>query len=72
MRCFGEVRHGLNSLEITHPEYQQVAENETLPVKESLTPVYPKTDGVHQTLLRNIAEQVLDSSIREEALSGEY
>ena len=59
VRCFGEVRHGLNSLEITHPEYQQVAENETLPVKESLTPVYPKTDGVHQTLLRNIAEQVL-------------
>ena len=59
VRCFGEVRHGANSLEITHPEYQQLAENELLPVKDALTPVYPKTDGVHQTLLRNLAEQVL-------------
>ena len=59
VRCFGEIRHGANSLEITHPECQQLAENESRPVKDALTPVYPKTDGVHQTLLRNLAEQVL-------------
>ena len=59
VRCFGEVRYGASSLEITHPEYQQLGENECLPVKEALTPVYPKTDGIHQTLLRNLAEQVL-------------
>ncbi|MCK5002032.1 MAG: ATP-dependent DNA helicase RecG [Gammaproteobacteria bacterium] len=59
VRCFGEVRHGANSLEMTHPEYKSLAENECLPVKDALTPVYPKTEGVHQTLLRNLAEQVL-------------
>ena len=59
IRCFGEVRHGANSLEITHPEYKPLGENECLPVKGTLTPVYPKAEGVHQTLLRNLAEQVL-------------
>ncbi len=59
VRCFGEIRNGANSLEITHPEYLPLAENESLPVRDALTPVYPKTDGVHQTLLRNLAEQVL-------------
>ncbi|MDH5610878.1 MAG: ATP-dependent DNA helicase RecG [Gammaproteobacteria bacterium] len=59
VRCFGEVRHGAGNLEITHPEYQQLVENESLPVKNTLTPVYPRTEGVHQALLRNLAEQVL-------------
>ena len=60
LRCFGEVRHGANSLEITHPEYQLLTENECLPTSESLTPVYPKTEGVHQALLRKLSDQVLD------------
>ena len=59
VRCFGEIRHGANSLEITHPEYELLAENESLATKNALTPVYPKTEGVHQTLLRNLAEQAL-------------
>ena len=59
VRCFGEVRHGANSLEITHPEVQQMAANEFLPIKNSLTPVYPKTEGVHQLLLRKLADQVI-------------
>ena len=59
VRCFGEIRHGANSLEITHPEYKLIEENERLSTMNALTPVYPKTDGVHQTLLRNLAEQAL-------------
>ena len=59
VRCFGEVRHGAKSLEMTHPEYKLLSENESSAVKDSLTPVYPKTEGVHQTLLRNISKQVL-------------
>lgn len=59
VRCFGEVRYGANSLEITHPEYKLLGEDESLPMQEALTAVYPKTDGVHQTLLRHLAEQVL-------------
>ncbi|MGB5395828.1 MAG: ATP-dependent DNA helicase RecG [Gammaproteobacteria bacterium] len=59
LRCFGEVRPGANSLEITHPEYRRLFENSATDVEENLTPVYPKTEGVHQTLLRSIAGQVL-------------
>lgn len=60
VRCFGEIRHGANSFEMTHPECQSLSENQTLAVRETLTPVYPKTEGVHQTLLRKLAGQVIE------------
>ena len=59
LRCFGEVRFAGNRLEISHPEYQSVKEGVTTDTSETLTPVYPKTEGVHQTLLRNLSTQVL-------------
>ena len=65
IRCFGEARYGRSSIEIMHPEYQLLKEDEIKAVEESLTPVYPTTEGLHQTLLRRISEQVLDL-IKEE------
>ncbi|MBE9568776.1 MAG: ATP-dependent DNA helicase RecG, partial [Proteobacteria bacterium] len=72
LRCFGEVRGGGRSsgnnsarnsnkgrLEIFHPEYQLVQQADTA-IEQSLTPFYPKTDGIHQTLLKKISSQVLD------------
>jgi len=59
LRCFGEARRGATRLEIIHPEYhvvQQEGEN----IEQSLTPIYPKTEGVHQTLLKKISDQVLN------------
>lgn len=58
LRCFGEARRGASRLEIVHPEYTVVQENGAI-VEQSLTPVYPKTEGVHQTLLKKISSQVL-------------
>ncbi|MBL4712491.1 MAG: ATP-dependent DNA helicase RecG, partial [Gammaproteobacteria bacterium] len=58
LRCFGEVRRGSTRLEFVHPEYQLLQQNDVA-IEQSLTPVYPKTDGVHQTLLKKIPEQVL-------------
>jgi len=59
LRCFGEARRGATRLEFVHPEYQlvQQAQNE---IEQSLTPIYPKTEGVHQTLLKKISDQVLN------------
>jgi len=57
LRCFGEIRRGTNRLEMIHPEYQVVQQNQA--VQQSLTPVYPKTEGVHQTLLKKLSQQVL-------------
>ena len=58
LRCFGEARRGPARLEFVHPEYQLIQENDCVN-EQSLTPVYPKTEGVHQTLLKKISDQVL-------------
>jgi ATP-dependent DNA helicase RecG len=58
LRCFGETRRGANRLEIVHPEYQIISQQDAS-IEQSLTPVYPKTEGVHQTLLKKLSDQVL-------------
>ena len=59
LRCYGEVRKGPVSLEMVHPEYQLLAEAETPAVAESLTPIYPTTEGMHQLTWRGMTEKVL-------------
>lgn len=59
LRCFAEVRRGKNSFEMIHPEYQYINTDEPVPVTETLTPIYPTTEGVSQLLLRKITEEVL-------------
>lgn len=59
LRCFGEARRGATRLEIVHPEYQLLGEA-AADIEQSLTPIYPKTEGVHQTLLKKISDQVLN------------
>ena len=59
MRIFGEMRRGLNGLEVVHPEYKIVQDDAPIAVAESLTPVYPATDGIKQITLRNLTESAL-------------
>ncbi len=59
LRCFGEVRAGARQLEISHPEYRRMFDNSVTAVDDRLTPVYPKTEGVHQTLMRSMAAEVI-------------
>ncbi|MBM4209288.1 MAG: ATP-dependent DNA helicase RecG [Gammaproteobacteria bacterium] len=58
LRCFGEVRRGPMGLEIVHPEYRRIFD-ERSPLEESLTPVYPATEGVSQGRLRVLIAQAL-------------
>ena len=65
IRCFGEVRRNGSHLEMTHPEYTilsnaQAAADISAPVDETLTPVYPTTDGVHQISLRKMINHAFD------------
>ncbi|CAL1239667.1 ATP-dependent DNA helicase RecG [Candidatus Methylocalor cossyra] len=62
LRCYGEVREGYFGPEITHPDYQFVAEGEAGRAEPHLTPVYPLTEGVHQKTLRRLIAQALDQS----------
>ncbi|GAC27098.1 ATP-dependent DNA helicase RecG [Brumicola pallidula] len=59
IRAFGEVRTGKANLEMMHPEYKIVDDPENMSLEESLTPVYPTTEGVRQLTLRNLTEQAL-------------
>ena len=59
IRCYGEVKRGRSGYEIFHPEYKVVRELDEIPLSDSLTPIYPTTEGLQQTRLRNIAGQAL-------------
>jgi ATP-dependent DNA helicase RecG len=60
IRCYGEIKRSMNGFEIIHPEYKSLDEDQPLTaVEETLTPVYPTTDGLRQITLRNLTEQAL-------------
>jgi len=60
IRCYGEIKRGPRGLQIVHPEYRALDDDRALtPMEETLTPVYPTTDGLKQISLRNLTDQVL-------------
>lgn len=59
IRCFGEIRAGKFGLEMMHPEYKLLSQQQDTVMEESLTPVYPTTEGIKQITLRNLTEQAL-------------
>ncbi|WP_312598178.1 ATP-dependent DNA helicase RecG [Stutzerimonas nitrititolerans] len=58
LRCFGEARPGASGLEIYHPEYRAL-NSEPAPVEQTLTPIYPTTEGLTQQRLRQLTQQTL-------------
>lgn len=62
VRCFGEVRAGMGGLEICHPEYRSLSSHEPPPVAQTLTPIYPATEGVAQPRLRTLVAQALHAT----------
>lgn len=56
---WGEIRRGQRGPEIIHPEYRQQDEQHSIALQETLTPVYPATDGIRQATLRNLTDQAL-------------
>ncbi len=59
LRCYGEVRPGSSGLEIYHPEYRALSGSEPIAVEQTLTPIYPTTEGLTQQRLRQLSEQAL-------------
>ncbi|HKT42441.1 MAG TPA: ATP-dependent DNA helicase RecG [Rhodanobacteraceae bacterium] len=57
LRCYGAVRHGQHGLEMVHPQYR-VMRGESA-VEDTLTPVYPVTEGLGQQRLRGVIEKAL-------------
>ena len=59
IRCFGEVRFGSHGMEMIHPEYHAVQAEIIEPVDDTLTPIYPTTEGLSQLTFRKLTEQAL-------------
>jgi ATP-dependent DNA helicase RecG len=59
IRCYGEIRRTSVGLEIVHPEYRRVGGDSINAVEESLTPIYPLTEGIQQGRLRQLTTLAL-------------
>ena len=70
LRCFGEVRAGVPSLEMIHPEYQLLTGAMEEAQAEGLTPIYPTTEGLQQASLRNLIAQALALLESDQAAGG--
>ncbi|MDP0561118.1 MAG: ATP-dependent DNA helicase RecG [Candidatus Endonucleobacter sp. (ex Gigantidas childressi)] len=68
VRCFGEPRQGASGLEIYHPEYQVITEDNPIKIENTLTPIYPVTEGLTQQRIRSLCEQTMDMLADTDAL----
>ncbi|EGU36678.1 ATP-dependent DNA helicase RecG [Vibrio ichthyoenteri ATCC 700023] len=59
VHAYGEIKRGNYGLEIVHPDYKFYAPNQPTETEQSLTPVYPTTEGLRQLTLRNLTDQAL-------------
>ncbi|AOE48911.1 ATP-dependent DNA helicase RecG [Kangiella sediminilitoris] len=57
--AFGEVRRFGYQCTMVHPELTAVDSNNAAPLLDSLTPVYPTTEGLHQNSLRQLTRQAV-------------
>ncbi|EGM68203.1 ATP-dependent DNA helicase RecG [Shewanella sp. HN-41] len=59
IRAYGEVRRGSHQAEIVHPEYKVVYSGEDIHLSDTLTPIYPTTEGLKQASWIKLTEQAL-------------
>ncbi|NOX75346.1 MAG: ATP-dependent DNA helicase RecG [Gammaproteobacteria bacterium] len=59
IHCFGEVRAGNGGLEMAHPDYRNIDDDDNAADETHLTPVYPVTEGLRQLKLRGLMDIVL-------------
>lgn len=59
IRAYGEIRHSGHQAEIVHPEYKIVHPGESIQLSDTLTPIYPTTEGLKQTSWMKLTEQAL-------------
>ena len=67
LRVYGEVKHGRAGFELFHPEYKPLSHSNQ-EVADTLTPIYPTTEGLMQPRLRSIIGQAVDLVVGHEAI----
>lgn len=70
IRAFGEARYGKHMLEILHPEYHHF--DKPLPLEDSLTAIYPKSEGINQSTIQKANNQVISLLVKGDLEVEEY
>lgn len=60
LRAYGTPRAGQQGLEIVHPSYQLLADDEQAALEQALDPVYPVVEGIGPASLRKLIGQSID------------
>jgi ATP-dependent DNA helicase RecG len=68
IRCYGTPRPGQHGLEIVHPSYRMLDDDEAGVLGSSLDPVYPAIEGVGPASLRRLIGLALDRLPGDDAL----
>jgi ATP-dependent DNA helicase RecG len=72
VRAYGEARRAKSGLDMVHPEYRFATVEQSEKLAETLTPVYPMTEGVQQGRLRGLTTQALNLMEREPTALEDY
>ena len=67
LRVYGEVKHGRAGFELFHPEYKPLSQANQ-EVSDTLTPIYPTTEGLMQPRLRSIIGQAVELVVGKDAI----
>ncbi len=59
IQCYGEARRGFQGMEMVHPEYRIFRQPGEPALEETLTPVYPATEGLGQKTIRKLVSSSL-------------
>lgn len=59
LRAYGEVRSGPTGLEMIHPAYQLFSADKPPSLENTLTPIYPTTEGLGQPSLLKLMKQAV-------------
>ncbi len=69
IQCFGEVTQNGWLPSMVHPEYRILRDNEVSTVPDTLTPIYPTTQGLGQPQLQKLVQQAINISKRNSEMT---
>ena len=60
IQCFGEIKIGRQGLEMYHPEYRLITQEQSPLLESTLTPIYPLCSGVTQAKMKQWVNKALE------------
>ena len=68
VRCYGTPKPGQHGLEIVHPSYRVISDDDAPALGDGLDPIYPVVEGIGPVSMRKLVAQALDKLPDEAAL----